>query len=454
MDLKLYNTRTRSKELFVPLDPALVRMYSCGPTVYNYPHIGNFRAYVVADIVKRAVGYAGYPIKHVINVTDIGHLVDDGDDGDDKMTRALVREGMPLTLEAMRTLAEKYFESFKDGLHLLNVLAPDVFPFASDHITENISLIEELGERGYIYTTRDGIYFDTEKMPDYGVLGGSASVEHSRIGVSSEKRNPRDFALWKFDEKIGYDAPFGKGFPGWHIECSAMSMKYLGESFDIHTGGVDHISVHHNNEIAQSESATGKELARYWLHNEFITILGEKVSKSLSNEIYLSDLREKGYSPLAFRLMLLGAHYRTQMNFSWDALEAAHNAYIRAVHLMKNLPDGGMVDNTYKAKFEDAIGDDLNTALALAVFWNVVTDQNISPQDKKATLIDFDRVLGLGLADIREDIIPREITHLAEQREDARQAKDWARSDELRQEIENAGYVVRDTSDGFIVEKK
>ncbi|MEX2368801.1 MAG: cysteine--tRNA ligase, partial [Candidatus Paceibacterota bacterium] len=327
--LRLFNTMSREKEVFVPVDPGQpVRMYNCGPTVYNFAHIGNLRAFVFADTLRRTLEANGYEVKQVINITDVGHLVSDGDEGQDKMTKGLEREGLPITLAAMQQLGEKFFTAFKGDLEKLHIKKPSYFPKASEHIKEDIALIEILESKGFTYKTADGIYFATDNLSDYGKLAGKQLTEddnQARV-ENDEKKNPRDFALWKFNNRLGWKSPWGQGFPGWHIECSVMSMQYLGESFDIHTGGIDHITVHHTNEIAQSESATGKPMARFWLHNAFLTIEDEKISKSLGNDLYLSSIEKQGYSPLTYRYLLLSARYRTQINFSWQALDSANQA--------------------------------------------------------------------------------------------------------------------------------
>lgn len=458
MVLKFYNTLTKQIDEFKPITQGKVSMYNCGPTVYNYAHIGNLRAYIFADVLKRTLTHAGYEVTQVINVTDIGHLSSDNDDGEDKMTKALVREGKSLTLASMREVADFYFEKFKEDLTLLDIQMPSYFPFASDHIQEDIEIVSGLIEKGFGYTLSDGVYFDTSKFPHYGALGGVVSQddEHSRIGVHTEKRNPRDFAIWKFNDELGYEAPFGKGFPGWHIECSAMSRKYLGDTFDIHTGGIDHIPVHHNNEIAQSESFTGKQYVHYWLHNDFVNIGEDKMSKSGENFITLRTLSEKNINPLAYRLLVLGAHYKTQLNFSWDALEGSLQALKRLYSHVRAISDtkGGAIEKSYMTRFEDALANDLNTPLALATMWELLKSTDVTPENKYTTLIAFDSILGLGLADIKKEIIDESILKLVHEREDARAQKDWNRADELRTEIDSLGYEINDTPNGPDILKK
>lgn len=456
MALELYNTYGHKKEPFDKPAGATVGLYDCGPTVYDYAHIGNLRSYVFADILRRTLTFNGYTVHQVINVTDIGHLTSDADDGEDKMTKALKREGKPLTLEAMRDVAEFYFGKFKNDLRSLNILLPQEFPFASNHIQENIKLIETLTEKGFTYVTSDGIYFDTEKDLHYGKLGGLTPLdaEHSRIGINTEKHSVRDFALWKFNSELGYDAPFGKGFPGWHIECSAMSMKYLGESFDIHTGGIDHISVHHNNEIAQSECATGKPLAHFWMHNAFLNINGEKIAKSIGNTVYLRDLESHAISPLAYRLWLLMAHYRTLVNFSWEALSGTENALKRLYRLFINLGDNsGTPIPKYVTAFTTAINNDLNTPETLPILWEMLADETTSKEDRRATALLFDTILGLGFDTLKNEAIPIHIRTLIEARTQARTEKKWEESDRIREELLRAGYEVSDSNDETVVRK-
>lgn len=453
-DIYLTNTLTKKKELFSPLTPGTVGMYHCGPTVYDSIHIGNLRAFLLADIVRRVFEYNDYQVNQVMNITDIGHLVSDGDDGDDKMTKGLKREGLEVNLENMLQLARKYEEIFLADITEMNILRPKIIARASEHVAEDITMIEQLEEKGFTYTTADGIYFDTEKMPDYGKLGGLNHTHESRIGEISEKKNPRDFALWKFDTDKGWQSPWGQGFPGWHIECSGMSTKYLGDQFDIHTGGHDLASVHHNNEIAQSECATGHApFVQYWLHNEFVNIGEEKMAKSGNNFITLTTVRENGINPLALRYLYLQSHYRTQVSFSWDALTAAENALKKLSGMVARLSDIGSVDASYATAFTSAINDDLNTASALAIMWELVKDAEITDENKKATLLDFDRVLGLGLKEIipeQEDTfeIPEHVAKLLKEREIAREKQDWHTSDLIRNEIQMLGYELKDTDDG------
>jgi len=456
--MQFYNTLTRTKEKFFPIDKNEVRMYSCGPTVYNYTHIGNLRAFVFSDILRRILHYEGLKVKQVMNITDIGHLSSDADSGEDKMTKGLLREGKELTLKNMRELAEFYAESFKKDLQSLNVKMPDGMYFASDYVNEDVELIEKLGKKGYTYKTSDGIYFDISKMPNYGALWGGKrdwNKEGARVAKNSEKKNPEDFALWKSNNLIGFESPFGKGFPGWHIECSAMGMKFLGEQFDIHTGGIDLIPTHHTNEIAQSECATGKKpFVRFWMHNEFVDTGGEKMSKSAGNFLRMQSLLDKNINPLAYRFWLLMAHYRTKMNFNWEALEGAETALKRLYGLYLELGnDVGHVHKEYQNKFKEYIEDDLDTPRALALLWDVTKDENMSAGDKRATILDFNKVLGLGFENLKEEIIPKNVLQLVEEREQARANKDFKKSDELRDKINSFGYDVKDTNLGQKISK-
>lgn len=456
--MQLYNTLTRKKEVFEPIEET-VRVYSCGPTVYDYVHIGNLRSFLMWDILRRTLEYNGYGVMHVMNITDVGHLVSDGDTGEDKMTKGLRREGMEITRENMLKLARKYEEAFKEDLSSLNVLTPSLFPRASEHIEEDINIVETLEKKGFTYTISDGVYFDTTKDPGYGKLAGGVSeddelAEHTRIGVNREKKNPRDFALWKLNDSLGWNSPWGKGFPGWHIECSAMSEKHLGLPFDIHTGGIDHVAVHHTNEIAQTENARGTEMARFWIHNNFINIDDDKIAKSKGNTILLADIADKGYSPLAYRYLLLSGHYRTQMNFTWDALESASNALNRLLNFINTLDEETEINDSYKEKFLGALNDDLNTPRALAVIWDLVRDDSIESGEKKATLLDFDRVLGLSLSSKKKEIeIPHNVKELVDAREKAREEKEFKKADEIRESIEELGYTVLDTPEGTKIEQ-
>jgi cysteinyl-tRNA synthetase len=401
MTLKLNNTLTGKTEEFVPLEAGLAKMYHCGPTVYDYVHIGNLRSFLLADILRRTCEYLGLEVTQVMNVTDVG-IGGNNDEGEDKIVSGLKREGKEITMENMKALADFYTERFQADAKSLNILPPHFLPKASEHINEDIEMIKALEAKGFTYETADGLYFDTSKDAHYGKLGRLGKETESRVENSS-KRNSRDFALWKFNQSLGFPSPWGQGFPGWHIECSAMATKYLGASFDIHTGGLDLAPIHHNNEIAQSENACGPtaagrcEFARYWLHNEFVNVSDGKMAKSEGNHITLGSVSEKGFSPLAYRYFLLMAHYRTPVTFTWEALEAANNAFEKLKRYVGPMSTVGNVDLAYKAQFTDKIENDLNTAQALAVMWTMLKDKEVKEEDKLATLLDFDKVLGLGL---------------------------------------------------------
>lgn len=468
--VNVHNSLTGKVELFKPLQKGEVGMYHCGPTVYNYAHIGNLRSYVFADLLRRTLEYGGHKVKQVVNITDVGHLTSDADSGDDKMVKGLKREGLPLTLDGLKQLADKYEEAFKKDLEDLNILTPHYFPRATQYLKQEIELVKKLEEKDFAYKLKDGVYFDTSKFPAYGKLGGLTpeSEAQARIGVEG-KRSSRDFVLWKLsgEDRLGFESPWGMGFPGWHIECSAMSHELLGQPFDIHTGGVDHIPVHHNNEIAQSEAAYDKPLANYWIHNEFVNMgsgeMAKKISKSEGNIFTLKDIEEKGFSPLAYRYFLLLSHYRSPTNFSWEALEAAQNAYRKLKDFISeaNSTEQSLVEQsdpkTLREEFVSAIENDLNTPEALGVVWKLIKDDSITHADKRATLLDFDKVLGLDLAhnefEINFDDIPADVRFLIHDREDARGEKDFKKSDQLRDEIKKKGFIVEDSPQGPQISK-
>lgn len=455
--LQLYNTLTVKKEEFTPLEDNLVRMYTCGPTVYNYAHIGNLRAYVFADILRRTVEYNGYKVKQVMNITDVGQLTSNGDDGDDKMIKALKREGKPLTLEAMKEVADKYTAAFLDDLKALNCKLPHEMPRASEHIAEDIELIQKLEQRGLAYKTSDGIYFDTARFPDYGTRGGfklGELKEGARVAVNPEKKNPRDFVLWKFSAgPIGWESPFGRGFPGWHVECSAMSRKYLGQPFDIHTGGIDHIPVHHQNENAQSEAAYGVPLANYWMHSEHLVVPSGKMAKSGENFITLQTLKEKRIHPISYRYYLLQTHYRSPLNFSWKALEAAQNAYFRSLLAFSDLRASDSRNENQMLANRLTLSDDLNTPMSIAELWKTIKEKS------RVGVLNYDRVLGLDIENqarlLKKEMesIPDGIKKLAAAREEARRAKDFKKSDELREQIRKKDFEVMDTDSGPLLRK-
>ena len=464
--LKLHNTLSGALEAFKPLNHT-ARMYNCGPTPYDRQHIGNLFGPVVFNVLRRALEVWGYPVKQVINITDFGHLSSDADEGDDKMSLGLRREGLAFTMKNMRALAEKYAVIY---IHDLTQLGVDVkkitFPRASDYIKEEIALIKALEEKGYAYQTGSGVYFDVSKFPAYGKLGGinlAGQQTGARVEENVEKRGSYDFALWKFDKKLGWKSPWGLGFPGWHIECTAMIFALLGKQIDIHTGGIEHIPVHHNNEIAQAEALTGKQYVRYWLHNEHITIEGKKISKSLGNTVYLHNLLDKGLSPRSLRYWFLTGHYRTPMNFTWDAIEGADTALTRLTRAFLEMPKGGTPDGAFMKDFYTAIADDLDTPRALARVWELMRNDALSPAAKRASLLKAEKILGLGFSEPRavnklrimaQAELPAEVQQLVTEREEARKSKDFARSDELRERIAALGFEVTDTSEGSKISSK
>jgi len=454
MTLRLYDTYTRSLREFEPLRPPEVGLYTCGPTVYDYAHIGNLRTYIFEDILKRVLVMNGYQVKHVMNITDVGHLQADGDVGEDKMEASAREKG-----RSAWELAEFYTDAFRADLARLNIREPDVWAKATEHIAEQIEAVKCIEAKGYTYRTGDGIYFDTSKLDDYGYLA-RLNVEGlqagARVGVG-EKRNPTDFALWKFSpegekRQMEWDSPWGIGFPGWHIECSAMSAKYLGPYFDIHAGGEDHISVHHSNEIAQTQACYGTRLANFWMHGYFLQVDTGRMGKSAGNFVRLQDVVDRGYDPLAYRYLCLGAHYRSRLTFSWDALDGAATALERLRETVYGWGEPGVVSEAWMTAFSDQVNDDLNTTRGLAVAWDLAKSA-LTNADKKATLLRFDEVLGLGLGDWRPAGVPEDVMALVAQRDAARAARQWGEADRLRDAIAEAGYEVRDTPEGAVVRK-
>ena len=453
MILKLFNTLGRKKQTFKPIGKE-VGIYSCGPTVYWYQHIGNLRSYIFADILKRVLLYNGFKVKHVINITDVGHLTGDRDEGEDKIEKAAMKEG-----KTASEIANYYLRIFKEDFKKLNITEPDVWCKATEHIKEQIELIKKLENKGYTYKTSDGIYFDTSKVKDYGKLAllKKEGLEAGKRVSVGEKKNKTDFALWKFSEEPGkrqqeWNSPWGIGFPGWHIECSAMSSKYLGEQFDIHTGGEDHIPIHHTNEIAQSECAFGKKpWVNFWMHGAFLTSKGEKVSKSKGGLFTISELEEKGYSPLDYRYFCLTAHYRKQLNFSLENLDSAKISLERMKRIILEIKNDGKKNEEYLKEFENAINDDLDMPKTLAVLWNLVRDSKAS--GKIGAVREMDKVLGLDLLKRKKIEIPPEIVKLAKEREIARAEKNWKKADLLREEIKKKRYRVDDSEEGCSVSK-
>jgi len=473
--LRLYNTLTKQEVEFTPLDPHQVTLYSCGPTVYNFAHIGNFRTYAMTDILVRTLRYFGYKVVYVMNITDVGHLVSDSDIGEDKMEKGARREG-----KSAWDIAKYYTNAFIKDSGKLNLTAPDFLPHATDCIQEQITLVEKLLQKKIAYTIDDGIYFDTGKMSNYGMLTGQNMADlktGARVEPNPQKRNPTDFALWKFSYPSGrafdpsldrkrrdmeWESPWGTGFPGWHIECSAMSMKYLGDQIDIHAGGVDLIPVHHTNEIAQSEAVTGMSpFVRVWIHGQFILVDGEKMAKSKNNFYTISDIEKRGFEPLALRYLFMTAHYRVFLNFTWVALQAAQTSLHELRERVKEWGTGKEVSLStkavgYKSKFDNALQSDINMPVCLGVLWDTVKSDLTDSEKRQLVLEHYDRVLGLSL-DIRpkgDEIIPAEIKELLMKRDTFRNEKKFEEADVIRQKIEDAGFLINDTQKGAKVIKK
>lgn len=456
--ISLYNSFSRKKEQFTPLGTT-VSLYTCGPTVYNYAHIGNLRTYLFEDILKRVLLYNTYQVNHVMNITDVGHLTGenegDADQGEDKMEKGAAREH-----KSVWDIAATYTDAFKKDLAHLNIIEPGTWCKATDHIPEQIEWIKQLEKKGFTYTITDGVYYDTSKFPAYGTLTGqklSQLKEGARVEKNKEKRNPTDFALWKFSPKgserqMEWESPWGIGFPGWHIECTAMAVKYLGETIDIHCGGIDHIPTHHTNEIAQAEAVTGKQFVRTWMHGEFLVLDKAKMAKSGDGFITLQTVIDHGIDPLAYRYFTLGTHYRKPLTFSWEALQAAQNGYENLLALAANLGDPKIGCAEFEQKFLEVVNDDLNMPKALAVVWDMLRSDN-PDSAKKASLLKFDHVLGLNLADAKPIEVPDEIQQLAKRREELRAQKKWDEADKLRQEISEKGFRVDDTPAGPVVKR-
>lgn len=466
--MRLYNTLTRSKEEFIPIEPGKVGIYTCGPTVYNYAHIGNLRAYVFADTLRRTFEYAGFDVKHVMNITDVGHLTSDDDFGEDKMESGARREG-----KSIWDMARYYEDEFFKDTERLNIERPTIVARATEHVTAMIELVKRLKERGYTYETEQAIYFDVTKFPNYTALAGQSledkiTAAREEVQEDTKKRNSADFALWfkavgRFaNHLMQWESPWGMGFPGWHIECSAMSMQYLGETFDIHTGGIDHIPVHHTNEIAQSQAATDKEFARFWLHNEFLIVgSGEKMAKSSGEFLKLQSIIDRGYDPLAYRYLCLTVHYRSKLNFTWESLDAAKAGYERLIAFVRLANRNGGKEppwvSDYRKQFEESILDDLNMPRALATLWELVKEANRTGEfGVLDALYSFDKVLGLNLSkaasSISQDLEPEFIALISE-REKARAEKNWDRADEIRKELAAAGITIEDRPEGTIWRK-
>ena len=454
--LKIYNTLHHTKEEFEPLNQKAATCYCCGPTVYNYAHIGNLRTYIFEDLLMRTLRYS-MPVKHMMNITDVGHLTSDADAGEDKMALASVREGKS-AWDIAKFYEKKFFEDFDS----LNCRRPDIIARATEHIPAMINLVKTLEEKGYTYKTSDGIYYDTSKFADYGILINKAHLEGLKTGARvdfGEKKNATDFALWKFspsDKKrqMEWQSPWGIGFPGWHIECSAMAMQYLGETLDIHCGGIDHVAIHHTNEIAQAQAATGKQYVRYWIHGEFLVMSAGKMSKSAGTFVTLDTLKEKGYSPLDYRYLCLGAHYRTQLEFSYESLDfakASRQSLKTKIAAIKANVTQQISETTAlqeaKNNFVTAMEDDLNTSKALALLWDFIKS-NASNEEKLQFVNFADGFLGLDLLKEEKKEISAEAKKLLEERAEARKQKDFKKSDELRAKLLAMGIVVKDTPKG------
>jgi len=464
--LKIYNTFTRKKEIFRPIRDKKVGLYTCGPTVYDYAHIGNLRTYIFEDVLRRTLEYNDYKVKHVMNITDVGHLTSDADLGEDKMERGAKREG-----KSVWNIAKFYTANFLKDIQQLNIKRASLLIPATKTIADQIALIKKLFKKGFAYETIQTIYFDVLKFKNYTKLSKQKLNQkivggRQEVVTDPQKHHPYDFALWfklvgRFKNHImRWPSPWGWGFPGWHIECSAISTKYLGQPFDIHTGGVDHINVHHTNEIAQSEAATGKKSVNYWVHGEHLLVNNQKMAKSLNNFYTLRDIKNKHFNPVAFRYLVLTSHYRSKLNFSWQALEAAQNALNNltndlqlAINKRARAGDKRLIIN-YKKAFLTAINDDLNTPKALSVVWRLIKDNQLSDKAKKQLLLRFDDVLGLDIAKIKPFKTPPKIRNLADQREKLRINKQFIQADALRKKIEELGYKIEDTPFGPRVRKQ
>lgn len=461
---KLYNSLGRQVQELTPIKDNQIGLYTCGPTVYWYAHIGNLRTYVFEDILKRVLEYDGFKVKHVMNITDVGHLTSDADQGEDKLEKGAAREN-----KTVWEVAQFYTDAFLKDIDRLNILRPDILVKATDTIQEQIDLVKELEAKGFTYQIADGIYFDTSKLPTYGALWPNKMEikAGARVEMAEGKKNATDFALWKFSpqdskRQMEWESPWGIGFPGWHTECVVMAGMHLGIPFDIHCGGIDHVLIHHTNEIAQSEAAYGKIPANFWMHGEFMMIKTDgqeedKISKSKGNIILIDDIIAKGINPLAFRYLCLTTHYRQKMNFSWEALEGASNALKSIYDKVQEYQKSGTAQLTDKAqefqqKFKDIVNEDLNMPQAIALIWDLLKS-DLSATDKYSLLLDFDKVLGLGLDQIKEAELPLEVLTLAQERQTAREQKDWAKSDQLRDRIKDLGWEVKDSAQGFELKK-
>jgi cysteinyl-tRNA synthetase len=457
--LKLYNTLTRKKQFFKPIKKEVVGLYTCGPTVYWFAHIGNLRTYLFEDVLKRALKYNGYKVKHIMNITDVGHLTSDADIGEDKMEKGAKRDK-----KTVWEIADFYTKAFKNDLKLLNISPPDNWIKATDTIKDQINLIKILEKKGFTYKISDGIYFNTSKLKTYGRLTGKKKKKikpGARIKVAKGKKNPTDFALWKFTppgikRQMEWNSSWGRGFPGWHTECVVMSIKELGVPFDIHCGGIDHISIHHPNEIAQAEAAYGKIFANYWLHGEFLILKEGKMAKSQGNIVILDSLIKNGFNPLAYRYLSFNAHYRSKLTFSWDNLRASQNAldnlYERVLEIKsqikKQKDNNPLRFKNYKKRFLEIINDDLDMPRALSLLWKIIKDKKLSNKEKYNLLLEFDKILGLDLAKVKKIRIPQKVNELVKKREEFRKKADFKSADNKRKEIEKLGYRIEDTKQG------
>ncbi len=470
--MNLYNTLTRSIEPLAPQRAGKIGMYACGFTVYDYAHIGHMRRYIMDDVLRRALTAAGYDVKYVQNVTDVGHLSSDGDEGEDKMEKGARKYG-----KTVWDLAKYYEEQYDRTMRALGVLPPTILCRATEHIPAMIALIAQLEQGKHTYETNEAVYFDTSTFDSYGALGGQKLEDKKQaaredVNVDPQKKHPADFALWfkrvgRFaDHSMHWESPWGDGFPGWHIECSAMAMQYLGKTLDIHTGGIDHIPVHHENEIAQSEAARGAPFVKCWVHHAFLMVDGVKMSKSLQNFYTIDDVEKEGIDPSAMRLLFLQTHYRQTMNFTWESARAANTSYLKLQDQVRSLrqqtsrvelsPEKLEQLEVFQSDFTAALENDLNTPQAVAVMWKMIKS-NIPSPDKLDLLMEWDQVLGLSLAttpNLQQEAAPPHIHELAQTRQVAKKAQDWARADQIRHEIESAGYTITDKADSFILEKK
>ncbi|MFA5838525.1 MAG: cysteine--tRNA ligase [Candidatus Paceibacterota bacterium] len=451
--MKIFNTLSRKIEKFEPISPPNVGIYTCGPTVYSRAHIGNLRTFVSTDILKRTLGFLEYKVNHIMNITDV----------DDR----IIKESKGKK-DKQKEITQKYEKLFFEDLKELNIETPEKTPKATENIEKMVEMIKKMIETGYAYKTEDGIYFSIQKSKNYGELAGLKNVSESKSRIKNdkyEKDNPQDFALWKFydkdDGEIYWNTEIGKGRPGWHIECSAMSTKCLGDSFDIHTGGTDLMFPHHTNEIAQSEAVSGKHFVKYWVHGGFLNIKedpsaeAEKMSKSIGNVITLDTLKEKNINPLAYRYLTLTSHYRSEMNFSWEALIGAQSALEKLFNSYNEFgKEVGKSDKKYISEFKKLLENDLAIPETIALVWKLVKDDSVENEDKKATLLEFDKIFGFGLDKIEIQEIPQEIRKLAQERELARKNKEWEKADQIRKKIEVLGYELKDTKDGFTILKK